>query len=163
METMRLAIFNNYEDARRIAQLLANANLEPELHGELGLAKLWFVPKREAVIRVEVPRRHARRSRDFLLQLDHPDGLLRGAIRCPDCRSLRVTYPQFTEKSLFTNLIMGVLVELRFLQREFYCEDCHCMWARPDRKPARTRAHMAPDYFIEGARAGVAPARSGDV
>jgi len=154
---MRLAIFNEYQEAERIAQLLSNARLEPELHGEPRLAKLWFVPKREAIVSLEVPVRHAERCRQFIVQLDRAQGSLRGAVRCPECRSLRVTYPQFTEKSLFTNLVMGVLVELRLVEREYYCEDCHCMWAWQGRKPGRARAHMAPDYFIERARAGVSP------
>lgn len=148
MKTMRVAIFNEYAEAVRVAHLLAKAGLEPRLHGEPGFAKFWFVPKQEAVVGVEVPARDISRCRELFLYWERADGALHGAVRCPECHSLRVNYPQFTEKSLFTNLIMGVLVELRFVEREFYCEDCHCMWTKPNRKEKRVRAHMAPDYFL---------------
>ena len=39
--------------------------------------------------RIEVPAKEAARSRQLLLEWDAADGLLHGAIRCPECKSLR--------------------------------------------------------------------------
>ena len=96
--------------------------------------------------------------------------MLRDAFRCPECRSLRVDFPQFTEKSIFTNIAFGLMAELGLIEREYYCHDCHCMWARPAAKAGRARSHMAPDYFLdlspslrlhsEAAQRRVSPARA---
>ena len=127
------------------------AGIPAELHYEPSVARLWFVSKRGGGIRLEVPANHSERSSRLLLEWDAVDGLLHSAIRCPECRSLRVVFPQFTEKSLFPNLFMGLVAVLRLVEREYYCEDCHCMWPKPSTMPGHARRHMAPNYFIYGA------------
>jgi hypothetical protein len=131
-------------------QRLARAGILAEVHDELGLAKLWFVTKRWAGVRLEVPTHRAGEAERLLHEWDAVS-LLDGAIRCPECSSLRIDFPQFTQKSLFTNLAIGLVAELRLVERQYYCEECHCMWNTPGTKPRRARAHMAPNYFIEGA------------
>jgi mono/diheme cytochrome c family protein len=44
---------------------------------------------------------------------------------------------------------MGLLAEIHFLERNYYCEDCHFMWAKPTAKLPRVRRHLAPDFFLE--------------
>jgi hypothetical protein len=41
------------------------------------------------------------------------------------------------------------MAELRLVEREYYCEDCHFMWPKSRSKPRRVRPHSAPDYFLE--------------
>ena len=86
----------------------------------------------------------------MLIDWDANDGALRDAIHCPECGSLRVDYPQFTRKSLLTNLTMGVAANVGLVDKEFYCEDCHFTWPKHGTKPRRDRHNMAPYYFIEG-------------
>jgi hypothetical protein len=61
-----------------------------------------------------------------------------------------VDYPQFTRKSLLTNVAMGLIAELRLVEREYYCEDCHFTWPKEGNKRSAERPHIAPYYFIEG-------------
>jgi hypothetical protein len=77
-------------------------------------------------------------------------GDIPGLIRCPECHSLRVDYPQFTPKSLLTNVAMGLAAQLHVIQKEYYCEDCHFTWPKEGTKRSAARPHMAPYYFIEG-------------
>jgi len=146
-----VALFENHTQAEPTRQDLVQAGIRAEIHSESGLAKLWFVSKARAGVRLEVPVKDAERARRLLVQWDADHGWLQSAIHCPECRSLRIEFPQFTEKSLLTNLAMGLIAECRLVERQFYCEDCHCMWAKsqPQPQPQRLRAHTAPNYFLE--------------
>ena len=149
MSTMRLAHFENHAQAEPARQFLLESGIKARIHAESGLAKLWFVSRYQAGVRLEVPGQETARSLKLLGQEETPSGILRDAVRCPECHSLRVDYPQFTRKSVLTNLLMGLLAEIHFLERNYYCEDCHFMWAKPTAKLPRVRQHLAPDFFLE--------------
>ena len=151
MNRMSVALFNHPAKAEPIQKRLCQAGIAAELHDELRLEKLWFVAKDGATTRVEVPASQFERAEQLLLDWDACEGLMREAIRCPECKSLRVDYPQFTRKSLLTNLAAGLAAEVGLVEKEYYCLDCHCTWPK-EIKPQRDRPHMAPHYFVEGAQ-----------
>ena len=129
---------------------LAASGIQAEIHDELRLEKLWLVSKPSAGVRLEVPGGQFERAEQLLLDWDAAEGALREAIRCPECQSLRVDYPQFTRKSMLTNVAMGMAANLGLVEREYYCQDCHFTWPKEGTKPRRDRPNMAPHYFIEG-------------
>jgi len=149
MSWIRVALFRNSVLARPVQHRLLQVGMAAEIHAELGLARLWFVSKRTAGVRLQVPADQFEHATKLLLEWHAAYRLLDHAIRCPECNSLRVDYPQFTSRSLFTNLAMGLMAEIRLLEREYYCEDCHYMWPKRSGERSRRRRHMAPDYFIE--------------
>lgn len=100
--------------------------------------------------RIDVPADQFEKAYQLLLDWDNKEGALHDAVRCPDCRSLRVEYPQYTHKSTTPNLLIGFLVNIGAMPKEFYCYDCHFTWPKEGTKPSRARPHMAPYYFIEG-------------
>src|SRR6266571_1916891 len=99
MNRIRVARFRDRAEAEPIRQRLMEAGIGAEVHDELGLARLWFTNKRTAGARLEVPAGHAERAEDLLRGWDAASGALSRAIRCPECKSLRIDYPQFTPKS----------------------------------------------------------------
>ncbi|HTL56126.1 MAG TPA: hypothetical protein VL361_10635 [Candidatus Limnocylindrales bacterium] len=149
MSRVRLALFRGRTYAEAVCQRLAQAGIHAEVHDELGLAKLWFVSRRSAGARLEVRAAAAARAQQLLMEWSAAGGQLEGAIHCPECASLHIAFPQHTQKSLFTNLAIGLVAELGLIERQFYCESCHCMWSNGSPGPHRQRAHMAPNYFIE--------------
>lgn len=149
MTRIRVALFPDHCAAEPARQRLAEVGIPARIHHEPGVARLWFVSTRNGGARLEVPAFYEEAAVKVLIEGDAATTLLGSAVRCPECGSLRVDYPQFTQKSLLTNLMLGVAAELRLLERDYYCEDCHCMWAKPEDKPRRARLHMAPNYFIE--------------
>jgi hypothetical protein len=149
MERIRVALFLSRAEAAPLRRRLRQAGIPAEIHDELGLARLWFVSRAAAGARLEVPAERAEEAAQLLLAWDADGGTVAGAIRCPECSSLRVEYPQFTHKSLLTNLALGLAAEMRLVDKGYYCEDCHCMWSRPGRIPPRPRRHTAPQYFID--------------
>jgi hypothetical protein len=148
MNRIRLALFSDRAAAEPARSGLSRVGIPAEIHDELQLERLWFVSKSAAGARLEVPGKQAERGLSLLLEWDAAAGILRRAIRCPECKSLRVDYPQFTRKSLLTNLAIGLMAEIRLVERQYYCEDCHCMWSKPQ-TARRERRHLAPNYFVE--------------
>lgn len=100
--------------------------------------------------RLDVPDHQFDEAHRLLLSWDTAEGALQSAIRCPDCGSLRIEYPQYTHKSALPNLLIGLLANIGAMRKEFYCHDCHFTWPKEGTKPSRARPHMAPYYFIEG-------------
>jgi hypothetical protein len=154
MNHVRIALFNEREAAELIRQRLEQAGIPGEIHAAPGLAILWFVSGKAIGARLEVPARLERLACKLLVDWDSAENGLRAVLRCPECGSFRVDYPQVTRKSLITNLALGLFAALGLLEKDYYCEDCHCMWAKQRTNPRAARAHMAPDYFLEEAGPG---------
>ena len=57
-----------------------------------------------------------------------------GALRCPQCNSTRIEYPQLTRKFL-TPALAGILFALKIFPKEFYCQDCHFTWVNEPEHP----------------------------
>jgi hypothetical protein len=150
MNRIPIALFNDCARAEPIQRRLVQAGIAAELHDELRFEKLWFVGKPDCGVRIEVPAGQFERAEQKLVEWDASEGALRDAIHCPECKSLRVYYPQFTRKSMLTNLAMGVVANVGLMDKEYYCEDCHFTWPKEGVKPRRDRPHMSPYYFIEG-------------
>jgi len=150
MNRIPVALFNDRAKAEPIQRRLSQAGITAEIHDELRLEKLWFVAKLDCGVRLEVPAGQFERAEQMLIDWDTNEGALCDAIHCPECGSLRVAYPQFTRKSLLTNLAMGVVANVGLMDKEYYCEDCHFTWPKEGTRPRPHRPNMAPYYFIEG-------------
>jgi hypothetical protein len=150
MSRIRIALFNHRTEAQLLCERLIQAGIPAEIHVEPAAAWLWFVSETDAGVRLEVPTGKSGRATALLLEWSEKNELLRDAVRCPECHSLRVDYPQFTEKSFLPNLVMGLLARIGAVEKDYYCEYCHCMWAKPETKTRPVREHMAPNYFLEG-------------
>ena len=149
MSWMAVALFSRRAKAEPIAKLCAAAGHKPRVQAESWLNALWFVPKRAAGARIEVPAHQFEPAEQLLLNLDASGGI-DGIIRCPECHGLRVRYPQTAEHSLLTNVTLGAAAGLGVVEKYYYCEKCHFTWPREGTKPRRDRPHMAPYYFVEG-------------
>ena len=149
MNRIPVALFSNAAKAEPLRERLQQAGCQAEIHDELKLEKLWFVPKDGAGARLEVPAEQFERAYKLLIEWDAVENALRDAIRCPECRSLRVDYPQFTRKSFIPNVLLGLSAQLGLVEKDYYCQECHFTWPKEGTR-ARSRPNMAPYYFIEG-------------
>jgi hypothetical protein len=100
--------------------------------------------------RLDVPASDFERAHRLVLEWDRVEGALQAAIRCPECKSLRIDYPQFTRNSIIPNLIIGLLATIARVEKEYYCYDCHFTWPRKGTRGSRARPHSAPYYFMNG-------------
>src|ERR1051326_102981 len=130
MNRIPLALFTNRAKAEPLERRLREAGISAEIHDELRLEKLWFVSKPATGVRLEAPCDQYERAIDLLLEWDAAEGALREAIHCPECKSFRIEYPQFTRKFLIPNLALGPLSALGLVEKEYYCQDCHYTWPK---------------------------------
>lgn len=157
MNSIPVALFSNRSQAEPLQQRLVQKGIPAHLHDELWLQKLWFVSKEAAGVRLEVDADQFERAEELLLGWDKSEGALRNAIRCPECKSLLVDYPQFARNSVITNIAAGLLAETGLLERDYYCEHCHYTWPKQTKARLHPRQHLAPNFFIEGIPTGESP------
>jgi hypothetical protein len=127
MNTITVATFNELEKAELVRQRLVQAGLHPRIHDESKLQRFWFMSKPSAAEKVEVPKGEFEMAERLLHDWDKAEDLLQDAVRCPQCGSSRIEYPQFTRKFLLPTLAEA-FVFLKIVPREYYCEDCHFTW-----------------------------------
>lgn len=138
---MSIALFSRRSDAESYQKRLSEAGIAAETHDSTSLKN---------AARIDAPADQFERAYQLMLDWDAQDGGLTGVIRCPECRSLRVEYPQYSHKSIMPNLFVGLLANIGAMPKEFYCFDCHYTWPKEGTRPSKARPHMAPYYFIEG-------------
>jgi hypothetical protein len=86
-----------------------------------------------AAIHVEVDQDEFVHAQKLIEQLDLDEGILARAVRCPECKSARVQYPQITRKFMMP-VFEAFLMAFKILPREFYCWDCHYTWPKEKHK-----------------------------
>jgi len=150
MNRMPVALFGDHAKAEAVRKRLAEAGFNAQIVERPSLTWLWFVAGPGTDMRIEVQADQFERAEQRLLDWESDEGALSGAVRCPECGSLRVDYPQYARHSLITNLALGVLSHLHVVERDYYCEDCHYTWPKEGILPRANRHNLAPYYFIEG-------------
>ena len=149
MSAMPIVLFSDATGAEPLKNRLRQSGISAEVHGGLHLETLWFITRREAGAQIEVPSDQFERACQLLSEWDK-DGGLDNAIRCLECHSFRVDYPQFTRKSFIPNVLLGLASTIGVVEKNYYCHDCHYTWPKDGNRLPRNRPHSAPLYFIEG-------------
>jgi rubredoxin len=150
MKTIAVALASERAKAEAIRRRLLEAGFAAVLREETMLQKLWFVSRRSAGVWIEVPAEQFEAAEQRLVGWAAAEGGMPDTIRCPECGSFLVDYPQFTPRSILTNVAMGLAAEAGVVEKDYYCEACHYTWPKEGGKPRHVRRHMAPYYFIEG-------------
>jgi hypothetical protein len=149
MKPVTVATFNDVAHAEELNRRLVREGVLSVIHDESKLERIWFVTKPFAGVRIEVPPEEVERATKLIAKWDKADNALQHAVRCPECGQSRIEYPQFTRKFLTPNLL-GLLSAMHFIDKEFYCQDCHFTWLPEGGKRPDKRKHLGPNYFIEG-------------
>ncbi len=128
-----IATYNEPAKARRLKEKLQDAGVHADLHNEANLQTYAFMSKPQANAKVMVEEAEFERAQALLMKWEAADPDI-GAIRCPQCNSPRIEYPQLTRKFL-TPALAGILFALKIFQKEFYCQDCHFTWTNETERP----------------------------
>jgi transposase-like protein len=136
MEMVTVATFNEPEQAEPLRKRLQETGVPARIHDERRLQK-WFMSETLAGIRVQVERHHYAEAKKLLAEWDVGHGALREAIHCPECKSSQIEYPQFTRKFIFPSIGL-FLSTLGFVQKKFYCQECHYTWPLKQKVQAET-------------------------
>lgn len=122
-----MATFSDLEKAEKVKKRLRQAGIHAEMQDESNLQRFWFISKPLAADKVLVDQKDFERACKVLLEADAQDHVLHGEIRCPQCGSANIEYPQFTRKFM-TTTVVEILCFLHILDKEFYCANCHHSW-----------------------------------
>ncbi len=122
-----VATFSDLEKAQEVRKRLAEAGISAQAHDESRLQMFWFLSKPLAAHKVVVDEKDSDKALLALQIADAQDHILQGEVRCPQCGSANVEYPQFTRKFMMTTLV-EVLCFLHIIDKAFYCQGCHHTW-----------------------------------
>jgi transposase-like protein len=148
-----IATFNEAAKAKGLKTRLQEAGIRADVHNEGHLQQVAFMSKPQANNKVQVEDADFERAQQLMVEWESTDPDIANAlIRCPQCRSSRIEYPQLTRKFL-TPALASVLFALRIFPKEFYCEDCHYTWSTATQ---RTLARFWHRFFP-----GAEPEREG--
>lgn len=124
----KLAAFNEQEPAAALVARLKESGIEASIHDESNQQKwqLWNL-KPHAHLHVQVAVEDEPNARKMLTDWAAKEGSSLGAVRCPDCGSFQVEYPQFSRKT-FVGALPAALAPAGLIERTYYCESCHLTW-----------------------------------
>jgi hypothetical protein len=139
-----IATFNEPAKAKRLRDRLQQAGVKADIHNERYLQQVAFMSKPQANVKLQVDDADFERAQQLMVEWEASDPDIASAIiRCQQCGSSRIEYPQLTRKAL-TPAMAGVLFALKIFPKEFYCEDCHFTWTNEEE---RTLARLWHRFF----------------
>lgn len=124
---MTVATFSDLDKAEAVSARLNRAGIHASVKDETKLQRFWFLSKPLAADKVIVQEKEFERAMQELKTADAQEHLLHGEVRCPECGSAEIEYPQFTRKFMTTTAV-EILCLLHVLDRTFYCQHCHHTW-----------------------------------
>jgi len=145
-----IATFNEPEKARHLKRCFHDAGLRADVHNEAPLQQVGFMSRPQANAKVMVEDNDFERAQSLMVDWEATDPDISSAlIRCPQCGSSNIEYPQMTRKFI-TPALVGVLCALKILPKEFYCQDCHFTWSNEEERTLGRLWHR----FFPGAESG---------
>ena len=125
-----IATFNEPAKAKQLKERLQQAGVKADIHNEGHLQAAVFMAKPQANAKVMVDEQDFEAAHKLMVELETSEPELgAAAVRCPQCQSPRIEYPQMTRKFL-TPAIVSILFALKVFEKEFYCQDCHFTWGK---------------------------------
>jgi len=129
-QLITVATFNDADPAEALKDRLIEAGLEAEMIDESGAQAIFFVGKEpRAHMRVRVHKKDFETAKKVIAGWE-AEGVMSEAVRCPQCGSSRVEYPQFSRRTA-GSIFFALLSAAHLIPREYYCEDCQFTW--PDK------------------------------
>lgn len=123
-----IATFNEPDKAKHLKDRLQESGVKADVHNEGQMQTMAFMAKPQANAKVMVDEKDFIAARALMVDWESSDpDLQAAAVRCPQCQSPRIEYPQMTRK-FHTPWIANLLFALKIIEKEFYCQDCHYTW-----------------------------------
>ncbi len=131
-----IATFNEQTQAKRLRERLEKAGVPADIIGEGAIQRMAFMSKPQANVKVKVEEGDFEKAQKLIREWQAADPEMgSAALRCPQCASSEIEYPQLTRKFL-TPALASILFALKLFPKEFYCQSCHNTWAAEEEKVA---------------------------
>ena len=129
-QIITVATFNEAGPAEALKDRLDKAGLHAEVMDESSTQAIFFMSREpRAHMRVRVRKEEFETAKKLIRDWEK-DGVMSLAVRCPQCGSSRVEYPQFSRRTA-GSVFFALLAAAHLIPREYYCEDCQFTW--PDK------------------------------
>jgi hypothetical protein len=127
-----IATFNETAKAKGLQARFQQAGIKADIHNEGHLQAMAFMSKPQANVKVQVDDQDFERGQQLMVEWETTDPDIASAvIRCAQCGSSEIEYPQLTRKAL-TPAVASILFALKIFPKEFYCQDCHYTWSNQE-------------------------------
>ena len=137
-----IATLNDPAKAKELKSRFQQAGLRADVHNEAHLQAVGFVSKPQANAKVLVDDKDFERAQSLMIEWEATDPVIASAlVRCPQCGSSRIEYPQMTRKFLTPALVI-LLCALKIIPKEFYCHDCHFTWSNQEERTLGRLWHL---------------------
>ncbi len=149
-----IATFNDPTKARQLKRRFQDAGLRADVHNEAPLQQVGFMSRPQANAKVMVEDTDFESAQNLMVEWEATDPDISAAlVRCPQCSSSNIEYPQMTRKFM-TPALVGVLCALKIIPKEFYCQDCHFTWSNREERTIGRLWHR----FFPGSESGTGAA-----
>lgn len=129
-----IATFSEPTKAKALKERFQQAGVKADIHNESYLQQVAFMSKPKANVKVQVEDTDFERAQALMVEWEASDPDISSAlIRCPQCGSSSIEYPQMTRKFM-TPALVGLLCMMKIIPKEFYCEDCHFTWSNEEQR-----------------------------
>ncbi len=125
-----IATFNELAKAKHMKQRLQEAGVKADIHNEAGFQKMAQLSQPQANAKVLVDEKDFSTAQELIVEWEATDPEISAAVRCPQCKSPRVQYPQLARKFPIIPGLAAIFYALGIFEKEFYCEDCHFTWTK---------------------------------
>jgi 4-hydroxy-3-methylbut-2-en-1-yl diphosphate synthase IspG/GcpE len=95
-----IATFNEQSKAKHLRNRLQQAGIGAEIIGDSHLQRVAFMAKPQAHVKVRVEEDDFGKAHQLMREWEASDPDVGGALRCPQCDSSNIEYPQMTRKFL---------------------------------------------------------------
>ena len=127
-QVLTVATFNNRAPADALVAKYKEAGIAAGIFDEGPTQKIWYwVKTPRAHIRVRVAKEEHVRANTLLTDWDQQEGILSQAVRCPECKSSMVEYPQFSRRAALT-FFFAILAAIGVFPRQYNCRNCQFTW-----------------------------------
>jgi hypothetical protein len=127
-----IATFHDQAKAKELKSRFQQGGVRADVHNEAPLQAVGFMSKPKANAKVLVEDNDFERAQALMIEWESTDPAIAAAlVRCPQCGSSRIEYPQMSRKFL-TPALVGLFCTLKIIPKEFYCEDCHFTWTNQE-------------------------------
>lgn len=135
---LTVATFNERAPADRLANHLREAGFNADVFDESDAQK-WLLLNIEprAHMRVRVDKDNGDRAIELLQKWEREGSdLMRDAVKCPQCGSSRIEYPQFSRRTLMS-AFPAALAAAGWIEKQCYCEACAFTWDPTPKPPPK--------------------------
>ncbi len=145
-----IAAYDNLAPANALIHALADKGIEAGLQDETADQALrFFTATAHAQFRVMVPPDQVPKALEELARLaplpperSHECPVAQ-IIRCPDCSSTLVEYPQFSRNTI-VGALPAMAASVGLVEQDFFCRNCNYTWEPGDRRNSREELTQNP-------------------